>query len=87
MPRLVDILAEDQPEEEQHSCEAMLLFWYAEEGDEVGEGDDLAEIETAKAVVVVQAPAAGILREILVREGDAVEPAQRLAVLECPDSG
>jgi len=63
----------------------MLLFWYVAEGEAVTEGDDLAEIETAKAVVVVKASASGVIKEILVREGDAVESAQRLAVLECPD--
>ncbi len=78
-------MAEDSREEEQSSCEAMLLFWYVAEGDQVAAGDDLAEIETAKAVVVVPAPASGTIRTILIREGDAVEPAQRLAVLECPD--
>jgi len=63
----------------------MLLFWYVDEGNAVAEEDDLAEIETAKAVVVVKAPASGILREVLVREGDAVNPGQKLAVIECPD--
>jgi len=87
LPRLMDILADEQLEEEQTSCEAMLLFWYVGEGDWVAEGDDLAEIETAKAVVVVKAPAAGVLREVLVREGDAVGSAQKLAVLECPEEG
>ena len=63
----------------------MLLFWYVDEGNAVAEEDDLAEIETAKAVVVVKAPASGILRKVLVREGDAVNPGQKLAVIECID--
>jgi len=81
----LDITFDEMTDEEQTSCEAMLLFWYVTEGDSVAEGEDLAEIETAKAVVVVKAPAAGTLRDVLVREGDAVAPAQKLATLECPD--
>jgi len=78
---LVDVLADEQPEEEQSACEAMLLFWYKGEGEAVVEDEDLAEIETAKAVVVVKAPASGVMQEILVREGDAVQPGQKLAVI------
>jgi pyruvate/2-oxoglutarate dehydrogenase complex dihydrolipoamide acyltransferase (E2) component len=63
----------------------MLLFWYVDEGAAVVEEEDLAEIETAKAVLVVKAPASGVLRQVLVREGDAVHPGQQLAAIECPD--
>ena len=86
MSSLVDVRAEDYDEEAQGACEAMLLFWYAEVGGAVEADQDLAEIETAKAVVVVKAPASGRLREILVREGDAVRPGQRLAVIECSET-
>ena len=82
MARLVEVWAQDAPDEAGSGCEAMLLFWYAGEGDAVTEDQDLAEIETAKAVVVVKAPASGVLREVLVREGDAVGPGQKLAVIE-----
>lgn len=60
-------------------CEPMLLFWYAQPGDTVVEGQDLCEIETAKAVVVIAAPCGGVLQEIVVGEGQAVESEQLLA--------
>ncbi|HJN18871.1 MAG TPA: biotin/lipoyl-containing protein [Armatimonadota bacterium] len=85
MARLIDVLSDDLTEEDQTSCEAVMLFWYPEVGDAVEADADLAEIETAKAVVVVKAPVGGVIKEILVREGDAVEPQQKLAVIECPD--
>jgi len=85
LARLIDILSDDLTEEDQTSCEAVMLFWYPEVGDTVEADADLAEIETAKAVVVVKAPVGGVIKEILVREGDAVEPQQKLAVIECPD--
>lgn len=63
-------------------CEPMLLFWYPAEGDQVVAGQDLCEIETAKAVFMIQAPAAGRLARIHVREGEAVGSGQLLAEIE-----
>lgn len=60
-------------------CEPMLLFWYVEPGDTVVEGQDLCEIETAKAVVVITAPCAGVLEEVAVGESQPVESEQLLA--------
>lgn len=64
-------------------CEPMLLFWYAGEGEPVFEGQDLCEIESAKAVVVVTAPATGTLSEVLVAEGEQVSSEQLLARIRC----
>ena len=77
--RTVEVRAE---EFDDRGCEPMLLFWYVNAGDQVEAGQDLCEIETAKAVFVVQAPEAGVVKEILVGEGDAVESAQLLARVE-----
>jgi pyruvate/2-oxoglutarate dehydrogenase complex dihydrolipoamide acyltransferase (E2) component len=85
LARLIDVRADEYTEEQETSCEATLLFWYVGLGDTVGAGSDLAEVETAKAVIVVTAPEGGRLVEILVPEGEPVHPAQRLAVLECSD--
>jgi pyruvate dehydrogenase E2 component (dihydrolipoamide acetyltransferase) len=59
-------------------CEPMMLFWYVEVGDEVTEGQELCEVETAKAVFVIEAPTAGTLIEICVPETDAVDSGQLL---------
>lgn len=64
-------------------CEPMLLFWYVEAGSAVVEGQDLCEIETAKAVVVITAPCGGVLEEIMVGESQPVESEQLLARI-CP---
>ena len=73
---LVDILAEEY--DENSGCEPMLLFWYVEPGQPVTAGQDLCEVESAKAVVVFAAPCDGILAETLVGEGDAVASGQVL---------
>ena len=81
LARMVPVTADEYTEEDQTSCEATLLFWYVGTGQEVAAGDDLAEIETAKAVVVVKAPADGTLAEMLIEEGGAVQPGQTLALI------
>lgn len=49
------------------------IVWQMEDGADVNLGDPIAEIEMAKAVVVIDAPAAGRL-SILVASGSVVEP-------------
>jgi pyruvate/2-oxoglutarate dehydrogenase complex dihydrolipoamide acyltransferase (E2) component len=56
----------------------MVLFWYVNAGEPAVEGQDLCEIESAKAVVVVTAPASGTLEEVLVAEGEPVASEQVL---------
>src|SRR5271156_5562568 len=52
--------------------EAILTHWYKEPGDAVSAGEAIAEIETDKSAVDLEAPASGILGEHLVAEGAAV---------------
>ncbi len=74
-----DHIAVRADEFDDRRCEPMLLFWYVAVGEPVIEGQDLCEIETAKAVLVVTAPASGTLAEVCVAEGEAVESRQVLA--------
>ncbi len=59
--------------------EARLAAWLKHVGDPVRRGDELAELETDKAVLMLECPADGILLEILVAEGAMVTPGQMLA--------
>ncbi|KAF4095450.1 hypothetical protein G5714_024528 [Onychostoma macrolepis] len=49
--------------------EGNLVKWLKKEGDEVAAGDALCEIETDKAVVVMESNEDGVLAKILVQEG------------------
>ena len=51
-------------------------------GATVAEGDVLLVLESMKMEIPVEAPAAGTVAELLVREEDAVTEDQLLAVLE-----
>ena len=49
--------------------EGTIVKWLKAEGDAVARGDKLAEIETDKTVVEMEAYANGLLRKIVVAEG------------------
>lgn len=68
-------LGEDAPDH------ATMSFFYFEEGDKVGEGDDFAELVTDKASFTVPSPASGIVIKLMVGEGDKVDVGQVMAVL------
>ena len=53
--------------------EATVGKWYKKPGDAVAADEPLLELETDKVTLEVNAPAAGIISEIIAAEGDAVE--------------
>jgi len=57
-------------------------FWFADEGDEVIEGDRLVELVAGPVTIDVPAPATGRLVEIRVTEEDAVHAGDILAIVE-----
>lgn len=57
------------PEVAAGADSAMLVSWSVKEGDNVAKGDCLAEIETEKATIELNAEASGVLGRILVQAG------------------
>jgi len=53
--------------------EAELVQWTVAEGDEVTLNQTIAEVETAKAVVELPSPFAGIVRTLHAQAGDVVQ--------------
>ena len=62
--------------------EATLAKWLKAEGDRVEEDEPVAELETDKVSMEVNAPAAGVLSEQLVKEGEEVEVGALIARLD-----
>lgn len=58
--------------------------WLKKEGDEVKQGETLLEIETDKVAIEVEAPASGILANILVGVGETVPIATTIAYILAP---
>ncbi len=65
--------------------EGQLARWLKKEGDKVGVGEPLAEVDTDKATMEAQALATGVLRKILVAEGETVPLGAIIAIIGEPD--
>ncbi|NMB17160.1 MAG: 2-oxo acid dehydrogenase subunit E2 [Firmicutes bacterium] len=65
--------------------EGSVNSWLKKEGEAVQEGEPLMEIMTDKAAVEVESPASGVLRKIIVPEGETVPLATVIAVITDPD--
>ncbi len=61
--------------------EGSVQNWIKKEGDKVNKGDTIAEIETDKATVDMEAYATGILRKIVVQPGQLVPVGAVIAVI------
>jgi 2-oxoisovalerate dehydrogenase E1 component len=58
-----------------------VVRWVKAEGDAVAKGDLVAEIETDKAVVEIEAPVGGVLARILEPAGKVVKMGQAIGVV------
>jgi 2-oxoisovalerate dehydrogenase E1 component len=62
--------------------EGTVIGWLKKIGDPVVKGEGVIEVETDKAVVAVEAPSAGRLAEMLVKEGTVVKLGQPLGTIQ-----
>src|ERR671925_1327776 len=62
-----------------------VIKWLKKEGDRVNGGDILAEVETDKADVEMEAFGAGVLRKILVQAGDSAPVGNLIAIIAEPN--
>jgi len=60
--------------EEQEGTKAVVRAWLKQVGDRVEENDPLVELETDKVAMEIPAPAAGVLREILLHSNEDAIP-------------
>ncbi len=70
MPRLSDTMEEGK-----------IVRWLKKEGDRVEGGDIIAEVETDKADIEMEAFGSGTLRKILVAEGESAQVGRLIAVI------
>src|SRR5438046_700220 len=60
------------------------LVWRKAPGDTVTKGEPLMEIETDKATVEIEAPASGILANVMAQPGDVIPVGQTIALILSP---
>jgi pyruvate dehydrogenase E2 component (dihydrolipoamide acetyltransferase) len=65
--------------------EGKVLSWLKREGDTVSSGEVLAEVETDKAVMELQARGSGVLRKILAADGATVEVGSIVGIIAAAD--
>jgi len=65
--------------------EGKLVCWLKREGEAVRKGEAIAEIETDKANLEVEAPAAGLLQRIVAHEGETVAVGASIGVIAAVD--
>lgn len=61
---------------------ASVVYWHRSIGDSVKEGEDLVELVTDKATFNLPSPSSGVLKEVIVVEGENVKVGQVLGRLE-----
>ena len=74
MPKLSDTMEEGR-----------ILRWIKKEGDPIETGEALAEVETDKATVEMEAYTSGIVRKLVAAEGQFVKVGQQIAVIGAAD--
>ena len=61
---------------------ASISYWYKSIGDNIKEGEDLVELVTSKATFNMPSPASGVLKKILILEGEEAEVGRTIAIIE-----
>ncbi len=65
--------------------EGKILQWIKKEGDPVKKGEMIAEVETDKVNIEIEAFSSGVLRKILVPEGASASVGAEIALIGAPD--
>ncbi|HHX41934.1 MAG TPA: 2-oxo acid dehydrogenase subunit E2 [Armatimonadetes bacterium] len=65
--------------------EGKIVRWLKDEGAPVHRGEDIAEIETEKVNIAIQAYGDGVLRKQVAKEGETVPVGEMIAVIGAPD--
>ncbi len=77
MPALMNM-----PEVMANALEATLSTWLKREGETVAAGDAIAEVETEKATVEIEAEADGVIARLLVGEGTSVDVGAPILIIQ-----
>src|SRR5260370_1773589 len=78
-------IAIEMPKLSDTMTEGTLVRWIKKVGDTVAVGDVLAEVETDKATMEMEAFDEGVLTDIYVKDGEKVQIGQKLALLSGQD--
>lgn len=66
----------------QEMTEGTIVEWYKKAGNRVEEFEPLFLVDTSKATMDVESEVAGVLKKILVKEGEVAAVGQVVAIME-----
>ena len=67
------------PEMGESIMEGTIAKWHVKEGDQVNQGDVLAELETDKVNIEISAEESGTIAQLLSKEGETVQVGETIA--------
>ena len=67
------------PEMGESIMEGTIAKWHVKEGDQINQGDVLAELETDKVNIEISAEESGIIAQLLSKEGETVQVGETIA--------
>lgn len=67
--------------------EGCISNWHVEQGANVTRGEEIVDIETEKINNTFEAPASGVLRRQLAKEGDEIKVGALFGIIADPDVG
>ena len=70
------------PKLDHLSEEALISEWLKKSGERVEKGEILLRVETGKAVLDVESDLTGVIKEILVEEGETVPVLTLIAIID-----
>jgi pyruvate dehydrogenase E2 component (dihydrolipoamide acetyltransferase) len=65
--------------------EGTIVAWLVQPGGEVREGEPIIDVETEKTTAVCEAPASGVLRRQVAREGETLPVGGLIGVIAASD--
>lgn len=65
--------------------EGVIMKWFVSPGDEIKEGDSLAEVETDKVTTEIPSPRTGKVLELMAKNGDKINVGQVFVTIETSD--
>lgn len=72
------------PQFDMLDADATIVQWLKKEGEHVGEGEPVVDVETAKAAGTLEAPFSGVLSRIVAQPGATITSGAVMAIIE-PD--
>ncbi len=70
------------PQWGMNMSDGVVVQWHKKEGERIGEGEPLAEIEAAKATGTLESPVAGTVKKLVAQLNEVIPVQGLIAIIE-----